>query len=100
MRSIVPQEKKCFFCGNPNVEEHHVFFGSNRRMSDEFGCVVWLCTLHHTHPQVGVHWKDPEYHLIGEEHDHELKVLFQHAWEDTFGTRLDFIKYFGRSWIL
>lgn len=43
-------------CGTTlNLHVHHVFYGTaNRRLSDEDGCVVYLCQRHHTGEQ-GIH---------------------------------------------
>ena len=99
MKPIIKQKKVCYFCGDEPVHKHHVFYGSNRQMSEKYGCVVYLCWYHHEHPQEGVHWTDPKNHLIGKAHDLFLKQLFQGEWEKRFGTREDFIKAFGRSWL-
>ena len=48
-KSIIQSEKKCFICGSPYVEEHHIFFGTaNRRLSESRGLKCWLCNYHHT----------------------------------------------------
>ena len=39
--------KKCFLCGRngfgDQLERHHIFGGANRKLSEEYGLVVWLC---------------------------------------------------------
>lgn len=39
--------KECFLCGrNGNgdpLERHHIFGGANRKLSEKYGLVVWLC---------------------------------------------------------
>lgn len=49
MKSILQNEKKCYFCGSQiNLECHHVFPGtSNRKLSEKYGLKVWLCREHH-----------------------------------------------------
>ncbi len=48
-KSILQDEKKCFFCGTTQgLERHHVVFGSaGRQISDKLGLTVWLCSEHH-----------------------------------------------------
>ena len=51
------EERTCFLCGrNGNgdpLERHHVFGGSNRKKSEKYGAVVWLCgeQCHRNGPQ-------------------------------------------------
>jgi len=47
MESILQEEKLCLICGSPNVEEHHCFFGANRKTSERLGLKVYLCPNHH-----------------------------------------------------
>lgn len=48
-KSILQDEKKCFFCGTTQgLERHHVVFGSaGRKISDKLGLTIWLCSEHH-----------------------------------------------------
>ena len=50
MRSILQDEKRCWFCGRQTgLECHHIFGGvANRRISEQYGLKVWLCHDHHT----------------------------------------------------
>ena len=72
-------EKSCFFCGKTEgLVRHHVFFGSaNRKKSEEYGCVVWLCGPHHSLSSNGVH--------LNHELDMKLKVFTQRKFEDLYG---------------
>ena len=55
MKSIITSCKECYICNSPNVELHHIFFGTgNRKISDKYGLVVYLCSEHHR-GQSGVH---------------------------------------------
>lgn len=64
----------CWVCQNPNVEEHHVFFGTGRRkISDDEGCVIYLCHLHHQDPRFGIHF-DKRFDL-------SIKQQCQRLWE-------------------
>lgn len=48
MKSILQNERVCFVCGSPYVEEHHIFPGvGNRKKSEELGLKVYLCHEHH-----------------------------------------------------
>ena len=48
--------KRCFLCGNyGGLERHHVFGGSNRKLSEEYGLTVYLCHWCHNEPPIGVH---------------------------------------------
>lgn len=56
MKSIIQDEKYCYVCRSPYVEEHHVFYGTaNRKLSEKYGLKVWLCHEHHT-GNCGVHF--------------------------------------------
>lgn len=42
--------KECYLCGKVGpTERHHVFGGSYRQLSEEYGCVVDLCPACHRH---------------------------------------------------
>ena len=83
----------CIVCGSPYVHQHHVFYGNaNRRISDKYGYVVPLCYKHHNGDE-GVH-SHPN-----EGMDLQLKQAFQARYEEEQGTREQFIKEFGRSWL-
>ena len=50
MKSIIQADREhCFACGkNANadyhgLDEHHVFFGANRKLSEKYGLKVYLC---------------------------------------------------------
>lgn len=90
-KSILQDEKKCYFCGSiMNLERHHIFFGTaNRRKSEEFGCWVYLCKSHHT-GILGVHFdKDA---------DLKLKKQCQKQFEKLY-CHEKFMHEFGRNWI-
>lgn len=92
-KSIIQTEKECYFCGTTyDLHKHHIFYGTaNRRLSEKDGCWCWLCAYHHNMSDESVH------------HDHmmdiTLKMITQTRWEERFGTRKDFIKRYGKSWI-
>ena len=81
----------CFICGSPYVQIHHCFFGTaNRKISDRLGLVVPLCQAHHT-GQNGVHF-DRQLDLL-------IKTVAQGCYENQIGSREDFIRLFGRSYL-
>lgn len=82
---------KCIFTGSWVVERHHIFGGSNRKKSEKYGFVVPL---------------RPDYHPNGvfaganaKEIDTKLKCMAQEYWEEHYGTRDEFRKQFGRSYL-
>ena len=60
MKSIIqPEKDKCYLCGKNasadyfGLDEHHVFFGPNRKASEVYGLKVYLC--HNSCHLNGVH---------------------------------------------
>lgn len=81
----------CVVCGSPNVERHHVFFGTaNRKISEKHKYVIPLCRMHHTGGN-GIHRNRGM--------DLRWKELAQQHYEKHMGNRQDFIKEFGKSWL-
>lgn len=74
MKSILQEERECWVCRSPYVEEHHVFYGTaNRTLSEEYGLKVYLCHEHHT-GKSGVHFNprlDAKLKGIAEKRFHE-----------------------------
>jgi hypothetical protein len=91
MKSVIQDKKECIICGSWNVEDHHVFFGPNRKASEKYGLKVWLCPTHHR-GTAGVHGRD------GHELDIELKQLGQKAFEWKYDRDI-FIEIFGRNYL-
>lgn len=91
MKSILQEEKQCFVCGKSEpLHLHHVFFGNaNRRQSDKYGCVVWLCPEHHV-GKTGVHFN--------KNLDLMIKKLCQAEFEKRY-SRSEFVAVFGRNWL-
>ena len=92
--SIISNRKECLVCKiTKNLHRHHVFYGTaNRQKSEDYGCWVYLCFRHHNGSMAGVH--------SNRTFDNRLKQMCQRKWETLYGTREDFIKVFGRSWII
>lgn len=83
----------CWICHNPNAECHHIYGGVGRRpISDNEGCYVFLCKLHHNGSNFGVHF------------DHELDQFFkedcERRWCAANGkTPDDFRQRFGVNYV-
>lgn len=81
----------CIYTGSNQVERHHVFGGSNRNRSEKYGFVVPL--RYDLHPN-GASASEEGKHL-----DIELKQRCQKYYEEHNGSREDFIKEFGKSYL-
>lgn len=91
-KSLICNDKECWVCRTTQgLHRHHIYGGPNRGLSESWGCWVYLCGLHHNLSNDGVHF------------NHGLDVLLkkqcQRAWEAKYGTRADFLKIFGRSYL-
>lgn len=93
MKSVIQSEKECFVCSTTlDLHSHHIFMGSsNRKQSEKYGLKVWLCAYHHNMSNEGVHFN--------KKLDLALKTRAQAYYEKHYGTREQFIKEFGRSWL-
>lgn len=82
----------CIFTGSYDVERHHIFGGSNRKLSEKYGFVVPLrYDLHPNGARV-----NPKY---GQAVDTKLKRMAQEYFEANYGSREDFRQLFGRSYL-
>ena len=91
-KSIICNDPYCLICGtNYHLQRHHIFPGSRRQLSEKYGLWVYLCGRHHTMGDFSAH-RDTEF-------SQRLKEQGQLAWEERYGTRDDFIKEFGKSWV-
>lgn len=92
-KSILEPKKvfECFSCGDTrNLEEHHVFFGKNRKMSEHYGLKIHLCpACHRSH--LGIHGGNVEL-------DQELKTFAQKTFEKKYSHEL-FMEKFGRNYL-
>ena len=91
------EPRYCFICGrNGNgdpLERHHIFGGSNRKWSEKYGLVIWLCGNRcHRNGKYAVHNNKNTADLI--------HAYGQVRWmEENNGTTEDFIKIFGRNYV-
>lgn len=80
---------------HPALQEHHIFGGCpNRTHSGHYGLKVYLCNVHHlagTGPEA-VHSNQKVMDMLHEEG--------QRAFEDRFGSREEFMKIFGKNFIM
>lgn len=93
MESVLQEIKECYVCSTTtNLHDHHVLFGtSNRKKSEKYGLKVWLCAYHHNMSNEGVHFNK----ML----DRALKLKAQAYYEEHIGTREDFIREFGKSYL-
>jgi hypothetical protein len=81
----------CYFCTRTDtLERHHIFGGSRRKASEQYGFTVYLCHWCHNEPG-GVHFDR-------EKSDH-LKRRAQEQFELYYGDRDEFRKVFGKSYL-
>lgn len=81
----------CYFTGTAPVERHHIFGGVNRKNSEKYGFIVPLRPdLHPNGVYAGQSAK-----LI----DVKLKTMAQEYFEREYGTRDDFRRIFGKSYL-
>lgn len=90
--SIMQNEKKCYLTGRTdNLHKHHIYEGVGRRkLSEKYGCWVWLTGEWHNQSNHGVHFNRPL--------DLLLKCKCQKRFEETH-SRTEFIQIFGRSYL-
>lgn len=81
----------CYFTGTDPVERHHIFGGVNRKNSEKYGFIVPLRP--DIHPN-GV-YAGQSAKLI----DVKLKTMAQEYFEREYGTRDDFRRIFGKSYL-
>lgn len=89
--------KTCFLCHRNGaadpLDRHHIFGGPNRKKSEKYGLVVYLC--------------HNECHIFGKNAVHQNADTMQYLHEygerkwldDTGGTIEDFIKEFGKNYL-
>lgn len=97
MKSIIQGDREhCFICGRNaradywGLDEHHVFGGANRRMSEKYGLKVYIC--HDSCHLNGVH-KDAEL-------NRKVQAIVQKRAMQYYGwTIQDFIRIFRKNYI-
>ena len=90
-KSILQNEKRCFITGSTTgLQRHHIYFGANRRISEENGFWVWLIPEYHNMSDYGVHF-DKAFDL-------KLKQDCQRKYEETH-SREEFIALIGKNYL-
>lgn len=97
-KSIIQNEKACFFSGrNDLLERHHVFGGKNRNKSEKYGLTVWLNHYYHNEPPcLGNMFMGSPHH--DKEVDLYLKAVAQQKFEEKYSHEL-FMQEFGRNYL-
>lgn len=96
-KSILQKEKYCYLCdklGNRymvrGLQEHHIFGGPNRPISEAEGLKCWLCLAHHTQGSEAVHHNGTNMRILQRD--------AQQAYERNH-TREEFIRLIGRNFL-
>lgn len=91
--SIISNRRACWVTGAENgLDRHHCFKASRRKHAEEHGLWVWL--RHDVH--MAMHDHRAPYETL----ENELKVVAQRAFEESGGTREDFMRVFGANYIV
>lgn len=92
MSRVLNRPLTCEICGRyGELALHHVYFGTaNRRLSDKWGMVAWLCPFCHTLGPRAVH--------RCRETDLMLKQRYQEIFEQRYPEE-SFVKIFGRNYL-
>lgn len=92
MKSILSDERKCYVCGSTQwLEEHHIYGGANRKISEAHGFKVFLCHHCHNEPPYGVH-HNKESRL-------KLQADCQSKYESMGHTRQEFMSKIGKNYL-
>lgn len=92
LRSVLTDDLgHCIITGDSNVAIHHVFNGPNRKLSEKYGFVVPLRPDWHNMMPYSVH--------MDQKFDESLKRKAQSYYESHYGSREDFRKEFGKSYL-
>ncbi len=92
MHSIISNRKRCFICGSVQwLEVHHIMGGyANRKLSEQYGLMVYLCHYCHNEPPNGVHHNKEKMDW--------LRAEGQKRFEEEY-PELDFLKVFGKNYL-
>ncbi len=91
MKSVIQKDKECYLCGNmKDLENHHIFGGPNRKLSERYGLKVYLCPRCHRDNKVGVHG-NPQMMKM-------MHVIGQQAFERKYA-RSYFMQVFGKNYL-
>lgn len=90
-------DKRCFLCGRNDsgdpLERHHIFGGANRKKSEKYGFVVYLCGNRcHRNGRGAVHKNGDQMRRL--RRYGQLKAMEEQRW-----TEADFRREFGKSYL-
>lgn len=95
-KSIMQTNKECYLCRKfydlenvVGLEEHHLFGGANRQLSEKYGLKVWLCQVHHNTAPYGVHFDYETMKLLRKDAQREFEKSH---------SREEYCKIFGRNY--
>ena len=92
MDSIIQREKYCYFClTKDNLHKHHIYMGANRKVSEKYGFVCYLCGYHHNLGGQNCVHENREMDLL-------LKKQCQKEFEENH-SREEFVKLIGRNYL-
>lgn len=92
MKSIMQNEKECYLTGaKTGLHEHHIFGGSNRKLSEKYGLKIWLTYENHI-GENGIHF-NKEF-SIAMKQEAQRRAMQYYNW-----TKEEFIKIFGRNYL-
>lgn len=93
-KSILQEDKEsCFLCGSHRwLEEHHVFGGGKRQLSEKYGLKVYLCHYCHNEPPHGVHHNSATRQFL--QRKTQRKAMERYQW-----TVEDFRFIFGKNYL-
>ena len=88
---------KCFLCGRNGaadpLDRHHIFNGTNRKKSDKYGLVVYLC-----HSSCNIFGKEAVHNnaknMLYVKQYGQRKAMQEQGW-----TVEEFIKEFGKNYL-
>ena len=99
-KSIMQDYSKgeCYLCAllhddhhrQRTTEEHHVFFGPNRKLSEHYGLKVRLCVEHHRTGPEAVHRNEKVRRILCQRG--QIAFMQAHPYED-------FVQIFGRNYL-
>lgn len=101
MKSIMNTEKgRCYLCGRiTGTETHHIFGGSNRKISDADGLTVELCHLCHYRCHNGKQSPYVRYKLHREGQMQWMGVYGAALLEEGKDPKSEFMKRYGRNYL-
>lgn len=97
MKSIIQDNKECFLCRYlydiENIlwlEDHHIFGGPNRHLSEQYGLKIYLCHKHHNEPGFSVHY-NKDYRIL-------IHQIGQRAFEKKYSHE-EFMRLIGKNYL-